>query len=1075
MEEILSKLLISDNATILQGTNELREAFKNPDVVPALCNVIGTSQNPQIRQYAAMLLRRKLGKYGQWSRLSADARQSIKQGLVQALVSEQEKFVKTSIGQVIGTLVKHELPNQTWPELTQFIQHMTSSEDDNNRELGFFTLHILTDIAPDQFLAHAHSFGMLFATTLKSLNDLSSPIGYLVLITMTNFVPAVEGDQNMVNLYYELIPRIVDIIKALAKKRPDRALETFTLLDELAGNAITVLVPHIKLILSMCLEFARDKTCNVDIQLRALNLVGDIIRSKKKAIVKQKLVEPVLEVLFYLMSSKPNNDDSEEYFAEDDDNTTPSTCANQILDIMALHLPPEKLLPPLLMYIGPGLQGNDVYVKKASYLAIAVLSEGCADYIRTKHLEQFLRYICIGIQDPAPVVSNAALFALGQFSEYLQPDISQYASELLPLLLDQLGRLAGSTGEPPGRVDRMFYALEMFCENLGDALLPFLPRLMQNLLPLLVPPHAVRLRELAISAMGACGNAAKEGMMPYFQQILECLRMYLTTQQPDDTMCLQVQAIDTLGVLARTIGDDNFRPMARESIDLGIQLMKANDDPDLRKATYGLFASIASVLKEDMASILPTIVEPMVNSVKSGGGIVFHYKDEENSAFPVFDDLSDPEAEEDIGPESDVSSEGDDDDVEGYTVENAYLEEKEEAVLALKELAQYSGVSFLPYLEQCYVEVFKLMNYPQEDVRKAAIDCLLQFCINFSKIETVEGKQALLKALSVYIPKCAEMIRTDAERDVVMQALDAVCDLLKQVGSPVIEDTGHCDAIINCVKDIMARRTECQDEGEEDESEAEQDELLIESAGEIVPALGKAMNPQEFAQHYTQLLPMFVKLTKKECTESQRSFGVGMIAECMAGVGLCLDMFVQQLLPLLITLSRDESDEVRNNSIYAIGELAYHGKNAIFPYYPEILQALSTAVSRESNSGALDNICGALARLIITNVSAIPLDQVLPVFIQYLPLREDFEENKWVFQCLSNLYQLGTEVLVGNLIPVIKACAISLHQNQIATDGKDIVVNLLKMCHRDFPSECAKAATELPQPIAETLQQICVS
>lgn len=79
---------------------------------------------------------------------------------------------------------------------------------------------------------------------------------------------------------------------------------------------------------------------------------------------------------------------------------------------------------------------------------------------------------------------------------------------------------------------------------------------------------------------------------------------------------------DTLGVLARTIGDDNFRPMASESIDLGIQLMKANDDPDLRKATYGLFASIASVLKEDMASVLPTIVEPMVNSVKSGGGIV---------------------------------------------------------------------------------------------------------------------------------------------------------------------------------------------------------------------------------------------------------------------------------------------------------------------------------------------------------------------------------------------------------------------------------------------------------------------
>ena len=63
-----------------------------------------------------------------------------------------------------------------------------------------------------------------------------------------------------------------------------------------------------------------------------------------------------------------------------------------------------------------------------------------------------------------------------------------------------------------------------------------------------------------------------------------------------------------------------------------------------------------------------------------------------------------------------------------------------------------------------------------------------------------------MKALSVYIPKCAEMIRTDGEREVVMQALDAVCDLLKQVGAPVIQDSGHCEAIINCVKDVMARR-----------------------------------------------------------------------------------------------------------------------------------------------------------------------------------------------------------------------------------------------------------------------------
>lgn len=46
----------------------------------------------------------------------------------------------------------------------------------------------------------------------------------------------------------------------------------------------------------------------------------------------------------------PDDEDQEKYFADDDDNSTPTTCANQILDTMALHLPPEKVIPPLVSY-----------------------------------------------------------------------------------------------------------------------------------------------------------------------------------------------------------------------------------------------------------------------------------------------------------------------------------------------------------------------------------------------------------------------------------------------------------------------------------------------------------------------------------------------------------------------------------------------------------------------------------------------------------------------------------------------------------------------------------------------------
>lgn len=66
-----------------------------------------------------------------------------------------------------------------------------------------------------------------------------------------------------------------------------------------------------------------------------------------------------------------------------------------------------------------------------------------------------------------------------------------------------------------------------------------------------------------------------------------------------------------------------------------------------------------------------------------------YVKDDEATAFPVYEDLSEEENEEEDIENTD-NEEDFDEDVAGYSVENAYMEEKEEAVLALKEIAQYT-------------------------------------------------------------------------------------------------------------------------------------------------------------------------------------------------------------------------------------------------------------------------------------------------------------------------------------------------------------------------------------------------
>lgn len=67
-----------------------------------------------------------------------------------------------------------------------------------------------------------------------------------------------------------------------------------------------------------------------------------------------------------------------------------------------------------------------------------------------------------------------------------------------------------------------------------------------------------------------------------------------------------------------------------------------------------------------------------------------HFKEDETTAFPIYEDLSDENDDEEDIENTDNEEDGDDDDVAGYSVENAYIEEKEEAIMALKEIAQYT-------------------------------------------------------------------------------------------------------------------------------------------------------------------------------------------------------------------------------------------------------------------------------------------------------------------------------------------------------------------------------------------------
>lgn len=100
--------------------------------------------------------------------------------------------------------------------------------------------------------------------------------------------------------------------------------------------------------------------------------------------------------------------------------------------------------------------------------------------------------------------------------------------------------------DPPS-LDRLFYALETFCENLDEGLMPYLPTLMERLFVALDPNgFSMQLKRVALSTLGSAASAVKEGMLPYFERIIKILNLYINSDPNSEVHQLQCYAIGIL-------------------------------------------------------------------------------------------------------------------------------------------------------------------------------------------------------------------------------------------------------------------------------------------------------------------------------------------------------------------------------------------------------------------------------------------------------------------------------------------------------------------------------------------------
>ena len=173
----------------------------------------------------------------------------------------------------------------------------------------------------------------------------------------------------------------------------------------------------------------------------------------------------------------------------------------------------------------------------------------------------------------------------------------------------------------------------------------------------------------------------------------------------------------------------------------------------------------------------------------------------------------------------------------------------------------------------------------------------------------------------------------------------------------------------------------------------------------------------------------------------------------------------QPLLELLYLALGDSESTVLSDASFAVGLLVENSQVDLSQQYLQLLGALRPIFLITPDSPAVmlnakDNATGAVGRLIVRNTVAIPLDQVLPIFIDALPLKNDYLENRPVFRALFHLFRTNGPALypfMDRLLPVFTHVLDSPGEEQITEDIRTELIHLIALINQEVPEKVQAA------------------
>ncbi|KAL9329415.1 hypothetical protein ACSQ67_004418 [Phaseolus vulgaris] len=1071
-----------------------------------LAHLLHSSPHHEGRAMSAILLRKQLTRDDSylWPRLSPQTQSSLKSLLLSSIQTENSKSISKKLCDTISELASGILPDNDWPELLPFMFQCVSSDSPKLQESAFLIFAQLSQYIGDSLTPHIKHLHDIFLQCLTN-PSVNPDVRIAALNAVINFIQCLSGSADR-DRFQDLLPAMMrTLTEALNSGQEATAQEALELLIELAGTEPRFLRRQLVDVVGAMLQIAEAESLEEGTRHLAIEFVITLAEARERAPgMMRKLPQFISRLFAILMKMLLDIEDvpawhSAETEDEDAGETSNYSVGQECLDRLSISLGGNTIVPVASEQLPAYLAAPEWQKRHAALIALAQIAEGCSK-VMIKNLEQVVAMVLNSFPDQHPRVRWAAINAIGQLSTDLGPDLQvKYHQGVLPALAGAMDDF-----QNPRVQAHAASAVLNFSENCTpDILTPYLDGIVSKLLVLLQFQNGKQMvQEGALTALASVADSSQEHFQKYYDAVMPYLKAILVNATDKSNRMLRAKSMECISLVGMAVGKEKFRADAKQVMEVLMSLQVSQLETDDPTTSYMLqaWARLCKCLGQDFLPYMEFVMPPLLQSASLKPDVTITSADSDNDI-----EDSDDESMETI-------TLGD----KRIGIKTSVLEEKATACNMLCCYADELKEGFFPWIDQVAGILVPLLKfYFHEEVRKAAVSAMPEL-LRSAKLAIEKGQSqgrdlSYLKFLTdSIIPSLVEALhkfrrsspglslRTkEPDTEICASMLDSLNECLQISG--VLLDESQVRSVVDEIKQVItasssrkrerAERTQAEDfdaeEGELIKEENEQEEEVFDQVGEILGTLIKTFKAS-FLPFFDELSSYLTPMWGRDKTPEERRIAICIFDDVAEQCREAAIKYYDTYLPFLLEACNDETPDVRQAAVYGLGVCAEFGGSVFKPLVGEALSRLNAVIQHPNalhsdNVMAYDNAVSALGKICQFHRDSIDSAQVVPAWLNCLPIKGDLIEAKVVHDQLCLMAERSDSELLGpnnQYLPKI----VSVFA-EVLCAGKDLateqtagrMINLLRQLQQTLPPSTFASTWSSLQPQQQIALQSILS